>query len=342
MPLKAPPKKTSTFPPKPTPVEPKPIEHNDEIPGLERAPEPESGLPLPPKVKTPAPAPPMPIIPTITEEDDGLPYEDTDQQVNMSSLRWLFVAPPGFGKSEFFALFPNSLMLACEEGHKFITGKKIIIDTWAGTQTLEDTDGNKHMSFLRAVDLIENSQRFDFIIIDTLDALIKKCIDHHIIKANQTHLSDLGEYGKGYDLGQNDPIRRALNTILTSGRGMGIITHQQVETKNFGKGPKAKKETTLPNGIFKLVYPQMDIIIHGEFGVQREGNDYRDRIIRSEGSEDILAKNRGGILPPAWISARDPAERAAEVQEFFTGTPAERQAAVAKAYAAACEIYALD
>lgn len=270
---------------------------------------------------------------------DGLPECETDQEVKLTSLRWLFVAPPGFGKSEFFALFPNSLMLACEEGHKFIKGHKIIIDQWAGAGATEDTDGNMHMSFLEACKRIEASGRFDFIIIDTLDALVKKCIDHHIGKANQAHLSDLGEYGKGYDLGQNDPIRRELNKIFTSGRGMGLITHQAVETKSFSRGPKSKKETTLPNGIYKIVFPQMDIIIHGEFGAQRDGHKWRDRIIKSEGSEDILAKNRGGILPPAWISPQPLADRAAQVREFFEGTPEERLAAVDAAFAAFSEIY---
>lgn len=305
---------------------------------------PKSAASLPP---TPSPA--EDEIPMVHEGDqreevpvdggDGLPYEDTDQIVKLTSLRWLFVAPPGFGKTELFALFPNTLMLACEEGHKFVKGKKIIIDTWGGTGQSVDTDGNKHMSFLEAVKLIERSDRFDFIMIDTIDALVKKCIDHHISKANQAHLSDLGEYGKGYDLGQNDPIRRELNKIFVSGRGMGLITHQQVETKSFSKGPKSKKETTLPNGVFKIIYPQMDVIIHGEFGAQREGNKWRDRIIRSEGSEDILAKNRGGVLPPAWISPQPLLERAAQIREFFEGSTEERAAAVAAAYAEFAELY---
>lgn len=274
--------------------------------------------------------------------DDGLPTEETDQTVDLTSLKWLFVAPPGFGKTEFFSLFPDSLMLACEEGHKFVKGFKIIIDKW-GDKTdndpVKDDDGNLHMSFIQAKERIEGSDRFKFIQLDTLDALVKKCIDHHISKANQTHLSDLGEYGKGYDLGQNDPIRRSLNDIFTSGRGMGLITHQAVETKSFKKGPVSKKETTLPNGIHKIVFPQMDLIIHGEFGAQRDKNKFRDRIIRSEGSEDILAKNRGGVLPPAWIVPLDKKERITQLQSFFDGDEKQRARAIDKAYQEYLKIY---
>lgn len=277
--------------------------------------------------------------PTEKKENDGLPVAPTDQTVSMESLRWLFVAPPGFGKTEFFSLFPDALMLACEEGHKFITGYKIIVDDWDECEEGEDTDGNMHLNFVDAVKRIQRSQRFKFIIVDTVDALVKKCIDAHVLAANQNHLSDLGEYGKGYDLGQNDPIRRQFNILATSGRGLGLITHQQVETKTFSKGVKSKKETTLPNGIYKIIYPQMDIIIHGEFGGIREGNRFRDRIIRSEGSEDILAKNRGGILPPAWICPMEKEARIKQLMSFFTGSPEQRQKAISIAYSEYLEYY---
>lgn len=331
--LKAPPKPlTKANPPVtskapvPQPAPSQSDDPEDQIPGAEV-----------PTTDTGEPAPTQ-----YSAYGDGLPDAPTDQDVKLTSLRWLFVAPPGFGKTEFFSLFPNSLMLACEEGHKFVTGHKIIIDKWAGPGSAEDTDGNLHMSFQEAVKRIEASARFEFIIVDTLDALVKMCIDHHIGKANQAHLSDLGEYGKGYDLGQNDPIRRELSRIFKSGRGMGLITHQQIETKSFSKGPKSKKETTLPNGIYKLIYPQMDLIIHGEFGAQREGNNYRDRIIKSEGSEDILAKNRGGVLPPAWLSPQDMTERAAQIREFFEGSAEERTASIQKAFTDFGEIYDVE
>jgi hypothetical protein len=272
--------------------------------------------------------------------DDGLPNEDTDQVVSMTSLGWMFVAPPGFGKSELFALFPDYLMLACEGGHKFIKGRKLIIDEWGGKGEAKDSDGNLHVSLEEAQRRIENSERYQFIGIDTIDALIKKCIDWHVDKANQTHLSDLGDYGKGFDLGQNNPMRKFINSIFNTGRGLGIITHQEIKTNTFKKkGPESKKETSLPNGIYKILYPQMDIIIHGEYGGVREGKKHRDRIIKSEGDEDILAKNRGGILPPAWISPLDLDERRDQMLSFFDKDPLVRAKAIKKAYDEYIEFY---
>lgn len=279
--------------------------------------------------------------PKAAPADDGLPTEDTDQVVSMNSLRWLFVSPPGFGKTELFSLFPDSLMLACEEGHKFVRGRKLIIDEWDGTGESTDADGNVHVSFREAVRRICNSERYQFVFIDTLDALAKKCIDWHVTAANQQHLSDLGDYGKGFDLGQNDPIRRSLNEIFSTGRGLGLITHQEIKTNTFKKGtqPRAKKETSLPNGIFKIVYPQMDVIIHGEFGGVREGQEHRDRIIKSEGDEEILAKNRGGVLPPAWISPLEKSARIEQMKGFFDPDEKKRAANIQKAYAEFAEHY---
>lgn len=250
-------------------------------------------------------------------EEDGLPLSPTSQNVDFKSLGWLFVGPPGFGKSEFFSLFPDALMLSFEAGHKFINCFKIIIDEWEGKGEQKDDDGNLHMSFMEALTRIENSPRFKFIILDTLDACVKKCSDHHVSKGNVDHLSGLGDYGKGFDLGQNDPIRKSLNRLFATGRGIGLITHQVVNTATFAKGAKSKKETSLPNGIWKIVYPQMDVILHGEYGGIQDGNSHRDRIIYTEGNEDMLAKNRGGILPPAWVVPKDKQLRLAQIKSFF-------------------------
>lgn len=286
------------------------------------------------------PTPKKVLAPAKT--DDGLPSEPSSQIVAMTSLAWLAIAPPGFGKTEFFSLFPDSLMLACEGGHKFVTGFKLLIDQWASDRKGDqfvDEDKNIHISFIEAIRRLENTDRFKFVFIDTLDALIKKCIDHHVAKANQAHLADLGDYGKGFDLGQNDPIRKGINEILSTGRGLGLITHQQINTNTFSKGAKSKKETSLPNGIHKIVFPQMDIVIHGEYGGIRDSNKFRDRIFRSVGNEDLLAKNRGGILPPAFISPYDKEARAEQMQSFFNPDTAAREKAVAAAYAEYVEFY---
>jgi len=270
--------------------------------------------------------------------EDGLPTEMTDTSFNPLSSRYLFIAPPGFGKTDFFMSIPGALLLACEEGHKGIKGHKIIIDAFdyksSAPEPWKDSDGNMHMSFIQAIDRLEDSDRFPFVVVDTVDALVKLITDFAEIKGRVEHISELGDYGKGFDLGQNSPFRKAINQIIKTGRGIGFTTHQQVNQAQFKSGPRAKKETTLPAGIAKLLIPQVDVVMQGEFGGKRKPNRFKDRIIRTEGNEDFIAKNRGGILPCSWIVPLNWEERWKQFEGFFKDpkTIAKAEAEYTKLY----------
>lgn len=264
----------------------------------------------------------MIIKPKPKSVGDGLPTRPTVATANPISLRILAIAPPSWGKTELFMSFPDSLLLACEEGHKLVKGHKIVIDCYdfkigKVKEPWTDEDGNMHMSFLQAADRIEKSDRFKFIIIDTVDALVKMIVDYHVGAKKVEHIEDIGKYGRGYDIGQNTPFRRAINKIIKTGRGMGYTTHQQINEKSFNTGPKAKKETTLPSGILKILVPQVDIAFHGEFGKKRNTNRFRDRIVVTEGTDEIVAKNRGGIMPNRFILPQEFEKRWPMIESFF-------------------------
>lgn len=247
---------------------------------------------------------PIKITKTATH-DDGLPIEKTVVTINPISLVMLVVATPGWGKTEFFGSFPDSLMLCFEEGHKFTKAHKIIIDCWDFKKGIKapwiDDQKQHHMSFMQALDLIEESKRFKHITIDTLDSMVKHLLDFTYETHKVEHASEIGEYGKGWDIAQNTPFRRAINRLLKTGRGLGMTTHEEIQNRNFKKGIQSKKETTLPNGVWKYLFGQIDIILHGTSGKRIKGTKQRQRLIVSEGSEDILAKNRGGKIPPIYI-----------------------------------------
>lgn len=253
---------------------------------------------------------------------DGLPDGPVSSKVNPIMLKYLAIAPPGWGKTELFAAFPDMILLACEEGHTFVRCPKIIIDCYDYRRKIKepykDADGALHMSFVQAANLLENSRRYSFVCIDTVDALVKMISDFFTVAKNIEHISDYGEWGKGYDLGQNSPFRQGVNRIIKSGRGIGLTTHEDIQEHTFKKGVHAKKMTTLPKGILKQVFPQMDVIFHGEVGGKRPGNKFKDRIVVTEGDEDILAKNRGGILPPRFIL---PFEKRWETLKAFFDDP---------------------
>lgn len=257
----------------------------------------------------------------ITPLGDGLPTMPTVGIANPIGLRWIIIAPPGWGKTELFMSFPNSLLLACEEGHKLVKGFKIVIDCYdyvtKKKEPWTDTEGNSHMSFIQVAELLENSPRFKFIIVDTVDALVKMVTDYFVTTNKIEHIDELGAYGRGYDIGQNSPFRRVMNRILKTGRGIGYTTHQSINERQFKNGPRTKKETTLPSGITKLLIPQVDVALHGEYGKKRKPNRFKDRILVSEGSEETLAKNRGGILPSRFILPQSFEKRWPLIESFF-------------------------
>lgn len=250
-----------------------------------------------------------------------LPTEKTSGIANPEAQRILFVTPPGWGKTDWIGSIPDVLYLACEEGHTFISAFKIVIDSWdhrVGKEKppYKDQEGNTHMSFMQALDEIERTDRFCIIAIDTVDSLVKMCLDFFYGKHKADHADDIGEYGKGWDIAQNTPFRRAFNRLAKSGRGLIFTTHQNVVEHQFKKGKKSKKETTLPSGIYRLLFAQVGIIFHGVFGDKRKGNRHTDRIVVTEGSEDILAKNRGGLMPAQFIVP--PKGQWEQFKSFFT------------------------
>lgn len=270
-------------------------------------------------------------VPKIKERIT-LPDEPSPPISNPSRSRSLIVAPPGWGKTEFGMSNPDALLLACEEGHNYTGGYKVIIDCWDGRlandelEAYKDENGVIHDSFVRTVRNLMRDRKFSMVLIDTVDALVKMLLDYTLGKKGAEHASDLGDYGKGWDVAQNTPFRKQLTRIIKTGRGILATTHESIEKHDFKSRPKFKKETTLPKGIYKQIFAQFDIILHGVFGKMRKKQKTRDRYIVTEGSEEILAKNRGGLLPPAFLVPRDFKARWEQFSGFFTEPETKDQA----------------
>lgn len=235
--------------------------------------------------------------------DSILPDEPLDAKINPNNLVVFIIAPPKWGKTKFFMSNPDCLHLGFEEGSKFQRGLKVVIDCWDTVRTKYpmklDGDGVMHLTAMQALDALQASERYKFVAIDTVDMASKLCADYHLDKGSKEHLQDLGDYGKGYDVGQNTPMRQFIMKILKTGRGVGLISHSKVTLERFTSGEKARKESTLPKGVKTICESQADVIMHGEFGIRRTGNRLRDRILVCEGDMDILAGNRSGAMLPS-------------------------------------------
>lgn len=211
----------------------------------------------------------------------------------------LLIAPPKWGKTTFFTDNPNSILLAFETGHRFRKANKIEIVGWHDkTHDIEkDKEGVPRMMVTQALDVIEATERYDFVIFDTVDMAAQLCSDYHCKKLGIQHPSDL-TYGKGWDQALNKPMRQIITRMLKSGRGVGLITHTKNEIARFTTGEMARKESTMPSGVAKFCISQADMMMHGEMGKKRDGLKQRDRIMVTEGDQDTLAGNRSGTLLP--------------------------------------------
>lgn len=242
----------------------------------------------------------------------------TKPKINPSFLVVEIIGPPKWGKTKFFMDNKRACLLAFETGHKFQTGFKIEIDCWKAKNypITKDSDKVPHMTAMQALDVIEASDAFDFVSIDTVDMATRMCKEYMLDQKNLEHESDMA-MGKGYEIIINAPMRQFILRILKSGKGVGLITHTKVEVERYSTGEKARKESTLPKGVKAFVESQADVIMHGELGKRRGTNRLRDRIMVCDGDMDILAGNRsGGMLPQRYIV--DPVAPWKQFAAFFS------------------------
>lgn len=234
-----------------------------------------------------------------TEEANALlPQTSSKPMRNPKVLKYLAIGQPKWGKTTWGCSPPDTILLACEEGHLFHEAHKIVITCWDRPFSAknegwgEDEEGIKYCSFIEAVDAIVASDRFPMVTIDTADMLCKMCLDFHYAKNKVSHASDAGDYGKGWDICLTQPMRQQVGRLMKSGRGIIFITHSQVVEKKKGQTSTFREETTLPSQVQKFLHTQADVILHGSFGKRPPGQYERDRIISLDGSNEVLAGSR--------------------------------------------------
>lgn len=269
----------------------------------------------------------------LEQLEELLPTTARQAKTNPKKLVYLAIAPPKWGKTTFFCDVPDALLVAFERGFQFQKTPTVFIDKWddKNFEAFKDEDDVVHMTMKQLEKSLTASDKYQFIIFDTADMAAKKCSDYHLNKYGWQHAQDGGDYGKGYDIVQNAPFRQMIGSIMSTGRGIALITHSEIKTTDFKKGKQSKKETSLPGGVHKFLHTQADIIFHGSFGVRQKGNQYRDRIWQTEGDEETLAGNRTRdlSLPVRYIV--DPERPWAQWEQFFNDPTAAIEAETALA-----------
>jgi hypothetical protein len=256
-----------------------------------------------------------------------LPKAPTVEQVDPATLCGLIIGEPKVGKTTFLASNPDALFLCFEAGHKFIKAHKFVITGWDKTRGRESkyNGTDEHGTFMEAIELLENSKRFKTLVIDTADMAAKMCMDFFAKKKGVEHISDIGEWGKGWEVGLATPFRQAFLRLQATGRGVWSTTHSAKEVARYATGEQARKETSLPKGAFKVLATQADLIMHFTMGKKRKGRKHRDRILVCGSDPDILAGNRASATIPERYIVRDH-DQWQQFTEFFTSPEAADKA----------------
>ena len=113
----------------------------------------------------------------------------------------LLHAVPGWGKTTFAASAPRPIFLQTEEGQRRIQGDHQIAPTASGGRVFREW--SDFMDCLR--ELAKERERYDTIVIDTMDAGWPMLFDHTCSsrKGNHKSIEDFG-YGKGWVYVQDD------------------------------------------------------------------------------------------------------------------------------------------
>lgn len=252
---------------------------------------------------------------------------------NPTKLKYLLIAPPKWGKTTFFSGVPGVVLLAFEAGYSDVDCPKVVLTCWDRPYKEKklgwevDDDGVVYCSATELIEEMESNCPYSLAIIDTLDMATKMASDYYCEKANVTHPSEGGDWGRGFDILQTRPIRMFYSRLVRLGIGVACITHSTEKVNDKFAFGKVKRETSLPGKVQGFAHTQSDLIMHGFYSRRRQGQKDRDRFISFDGTDYLMAgtRIRKVYIPNKYIvtppTRNDDSPPWKQWETFFTNNP---------------------
>jgi len=213
----------------------------------------------------------------------SLPTEKKVTEPNFFLYASLFYGRAGVGKTTMLSSFPNALMFSCERVSKGIECHDF---NWE--------DGGVHSwdIFLAGVELLEQTDQFETICIDTIDAAYAHCMDYVCKNKGIEHPQDEG-YGKGW-AAVKEEFASTLDRIWATGRGVVFSSHAKEVTITSHSGEEYTRiQPTMSGQAYSYIKAKSDFVFYCEYVKDRHGRSRR--VIFTTGDEIVDAKHAGDL-----------------------------------------------
>jgi len=215
----------------------------------------------------------------------GLPTEKKGPITEFLLYTTLLYGREGVGKTKTFSTFPNALFLSTEPGTK---GLKVFEYNAAG-------GGCKSWEYiLAACELLEKTEEFDYVVMDTVDRAYDMAMDYVCAKLGIDYpgrtVDDQEDFGKSWKKIRQEFLR-AINRIVQTGRGVGFTSHAIEEDVKRPDGSSYHQiRPTMSKQARKVVEPLVDFAFYCDY--VRGADNKVHRVMFTKATEMVFAKER--------------------------------------------------
>jgi len=216
----------------------------------------------------------------------ALPTAKNKIKTDIRDLVTLIYGAPKIGKSTFCSNADGAIFLATEPGLSFLEVYSVDVQSWADFAGVYK-------------ELAAGNHQFRTVVIDTIDNLYKMCVEYVLGKKHVEHQSDL-EYGKGYDLVNNE-FHRRLRDLSLLPYGVMMTSHSVEKEVKTRTGKETRIAPTLPGSARRTVLGMCDFIFYAEMQEVRNDREHitgYERVIHTQPTTIYEAGNRSQFVLP--------------------------------------------
>lgn len=209
-----------------------------------------------------------------------LPTGPKEAILDIGRYSILLYGQPGIGKTEAFASFPGALFATTEPGTMGLGGIHEFNEKGGGVTSWP--------IMLKLVELIETSDRYKSVIIDTAEEAYGQCVDYVCERDNIADPSE-GEGGRGWRSVRKE-FTSTINRIIRSGRACHFTSHSKnIEVKEHSGRKYNRVIPTLTGQARSVIEPLVAFIWYMDYMRSNEDTDV-ERVIFTQGDDYVTGK----------------------------------------------------